>query len=106
MKDAKWLSHSIVETLANLRAQPLGTSPKAVATLTKREIEVLGVICEGGGDAQIAERLSMSPNTVRNHVARIYAKIGVNRRGAAIVWARERGLAPNLPPSHTKKAIE
>ncbi|MGH8154887.1 MAG: hypothetical protein ACREP0_06585 [Rhodanobacteraceae bacterium] len=32
-------------------------------------------------------------NTVRNHVASLYAKIGVNRRSAAVVWGRERGLA-------------
>jgi DNA-binding CsgD family transcriptional regulator len=42
----------------------------------------------------------MTRNTVRNHVARIYGKIGVNKRGAAIVWARERGLASSIakPP--------
>ncbi|MEG8024459.1 LuxR C-terminal-related transcriptional regulator [Sphingomonas aurantiaca] len=43
-------------------------------------------------DAAIAERLELSRNTVRNHVARLYAKIGVNRRSAAIVWAHERGV--------------
>ena len=33
-----------------------------------------------------------SANTVRNHVSRLYAKIGVNRRSAAVIWARERGI--------------
>jgi DNA-binding CsgD family transcriptional regulator len=53
---------------------------------------VLGLICEGLDDKAIAQRLSLSGNTVRNHVANIYGKIGVNRRAAAIAWARERGL--------------
>ncbi|WP_246191488.1 helix-turn-helix transcriptional regulator [Aureimonas leprariae] len=106
MKDASWFSHSIVATLANLRVQPLGTPPREVAALTKREIEVLRVICEGLGDAQIADRLSMSPNTVRNHVARIYAKIGVNRRGAVVVWAHEHGLASNSPSSQINKPLK
>ena len=34
----------------------------------------------------------MSRNTVRNHVASLYRKLGVNRRSALIVWARERGF--------------
>jgi hypothetical protein len=36
--------------------------------------------------------LGLSKVTVRNHVMAIYAKIGVNRRAAAVIWARERGL--------------
>ena len=93
MKDASWFSRALVEKLANLRtptASPGRT--KEVAELTPREKQVLGLVCRGDEDADIAAALTMSRNTVRNHIARIYAKIGVNRRGAAIVWARERGL--------------
>jgi DNA-binding NarL/FixJ family response regulator len=36
--------------------------------------------------------LNLSQNTVRNHIASLYRKIGVNRRGAAIIWARERAI--------------
>ncbi len=36
--------------------------------------------------------MGLSQNTVRNHIASLYRKIGVNRRGAAIIWARERGV--------------
>ena len=45
-----------------------------------------------GMGAAIAARLGLSRNTVRNHVARLYAKIGVNRRSGAVVWGRERGM--------------
>ena len=92
MKDTSWFSRSVMEKLANLRS-PKGVEGAAqVSELTRREREVLELICRGLDDKGIAEQLSVSANTVRNHVARIYAKIGVNRRGAAVVWARQRGL--------------
>ena len=53
---------------------------------------MLALICRGYDDKRIARALDVSGNTVRNHVARIYAKIGVNRRIAAVAWARARGF--------------
>jgi hypothetical protein len=41
-------------------------------------------------------RLHLSQNTIRNHVASLYRKIGVNRRSAAILWARERGITSEV----------
>jgi PAS domain S-box-containing protein len=93
MKDASWFSRSIMDKLAQLRNPRGSDSGKEVADLTARERQVLELICHGLDDRAISERLSLSGNTVRNHVASIYGKIGVNRRAAAIVWARERGLA-------------
>lgn len=93
MKDASWFSRSVMDKLATLRNPRGGEPTRPVIELAPREREVLGLICEGQDDKAIAERLGLSTNTVRNHVARVYAKIGVNRRSAAIVWARERGLA-------------
>lgn len=94
MKDTSWFSRSVMEKLANLRNPRAGRAePPQLAELTQRERGVLELICTGLEDKAIAERLSLSNNTVRNHVARIYAKIGVNRRSAAVIWARERGLA-------------
>jgi len=60
--------------------------------LSMREREVLGLICEGRNDAQMSDLLGLSENTVRNHIASLYRKIGVNRRTAAVIWARERGI--------------
>jgi PAS domain S-box-containing protein len=89
LKDASWLSRSILDKLANIR-RPGASAP--VTELSRREREVLDLICRDASDAEIAQRLNLSPNTVRNHVARLYAKIGVNRRSAAVVWGRERGM--------------
>jgi DNA-binding NarL/FixJ family response regulator len=93
MKDASGFSRSIMDKLASLK-NPRGTEgQKPTPELTNREREVLGAICEGLDDKAIAQRLSLSGNTVRNHVASVYSKLGVNRRAAAAAWARERGLA-------------
>ncbi|MBM6576021.1 PAS domain S-box protein [Microvirga sp. SRT01] len=89
MKDASWLSRSILDKLATLR-RPEARAP--TAELTPREREILDLICDDIDDTAIAARLGLSRNTVRNHVARLYAKIGVNRRSGAVVWGRERGM--------------
>ncbi|MBD8880262.1 helix-turn-helix transcriptional regulator [Rhodanobacter sp. 7MK24] len=91
MKDTTWFSHTVMEKLAQIR-QPGGASSE-LAALTPRELEILGLICKGHDDAEIANALNLSRHTIRNHVANLYSKIGVKRRGAAVVWGRERGVA-------------
>ncbi|WP_254602655.1 PAS domain S-box protein [Sphingomonas bacterium] len=91
MKDASWFSRSIMDKLATLREGGAAPSPMSVE-LSPREREVLELICDGLDDKGIAGRLGLTPNTVRNHVSRLYGRIGVNRRSAAVIWARERGI--------------
>ena len=64
----------------------------AFASLSPREREVLALITKGLGNAQIAERLSISEKTVRNHVSHLFDKLGVWTRAQAIVFAHERGF--------------
>ena len=64
----------------------------AFASLSPREREVLALMTEGLGNAQIAERLSISEKTVRNHVSNLFDKLGVWTRAQAIVFAIERGF--------------
>ena len=93
MKDTSWFSHSVIEKLANLRQPGRANAPGAeLSDLTAREREVLGLMCQGMNDADIARQLKLTRNTVRNHVARIYGKADVHSRAAAVVWARERGF--------------
>jgi PAS domain S-box-containing protein len=92
MKDTSWFSRSIMDKLARLRAPQPDADGPGLEALTAREREVLALICRGLDDKSIARTLDVSGNTVRNHVARIYAKIGVNRRTAAAAWARARGF--------------
>ncbi|MGJ7518652.1 PAS domain S-box protein [Pseudomonas baetica] len=93
MKDASWFSRTLIEKLANVKNVNSPQLPSASFTdLTARERDVLGLICEGLADKEIAARLKLAPNTVRNHVATVYSKLDVHSRSEAIVWARERGL--------------
>jgi pimeloyl-ACP methyl ester carboxylesterase/DNA-binding CsgD family transcriptional regulator len=64
----------------------------AFAKLSKREREVLELITEGLGNNEIADRLSISEKTVRNHVSNVFDKLGVWSRAQAIVFARDRGF--------------
>jgi non-specific serine/threonine protein kinase len=61
--------------------------------LTAREIEVLGLLATGLTNAQIAEKLFVSPTTVNAHLRNIYGKLGVKSRTAAARFAVESGLA-------------
>ncbi|WP_214102708.1 response regulator transcription factor [Acrocarpospora catenulata] len=60
--------------------------------LTAREREVLELIAAGLSNRQIAERLVLSPKTVRNNVSNVFAKLQVADRAQAIIQAREAGL--------------
>jgi PAS domain S-box-containing protein len=93
MQDTSWFGQRIVEKLANLsRTGPGKTGSTEVSALSPRERDVMSHLARGLTDADIASKLSVSKVTVRNHVMAAYAKIGVNRRAAAVIWARERGL--------------
>jgi pimeloyl-ACP methyl ester carboxylesterase/DNA-binding CsgD family transcriptional regulator len=61
-------------------------------SLSPREREVLALITEGLGNAEIAARLSISEKTVRNHVSNLFDKLGVWTRAQAMVFAREHGF--------------
>jgi DNA-binding CsgD family transcriptional regulator len=63
------------------------------AGLSAREVEVLRLVAAGFSNAEIAEKLFLSPNTVKAHVAHVFAKIGVPNRAAATEFALRHGIA-------------
>jgi PAS domain S-box-containing protein len=101
MQDSSWLSQKIMDRMAALRGgQPKPGAGGQAVELTPREREVLALITRGKTDDAIADALSLKRNTVRNHVARLYAKIGVHSRSEAVIWARDRGHQLELDTSH------
>lgn len=60
--------------------------------LSPRELEVLALVAQGLSDAEIAERLVVSPHTVHRHVANIRAKLRLPSRAAAVAYAAREGL--------------
>jgi len=57
--------------------------------LSAREVEVMSLIADGQTNGEIAARLFLAEKTVKNHVRRIYSKLGVGSRPAAIAYWRE-----------------
>ena len=63
--------------------------------LSAREAEVMSLIADGQTNGEIAARLFLAEKTVKNHVRRIYSKLGVGSRPAAIAyWRSASGRAP------------
>jgi len=60
--------------------------------LSEREVEILRLVAQGLGDAEIAERLVLSPHTVHRHVANIRTKLRLPSRTAAVAYAARAGL--------------
>jgi DNA-binding NarL/FixJ family response regulator len=67
----------MMTTAATRTARPLG--------LSSREAEIMSLIAAGHSNGEIATRLVLAEKTVKNHVNRIYAKIGAESRATAIV---------------------
>ena len=63
-----------------------------VARLTEREREIVTLVGEGLSNAEIADRLVMSPATAKTHVSRAMVKLGVRDRAQLVVLAYESGL--------------
>ena len=77
-----------------LRSVP-GDAPAARETLSARETEVLALAGRGLTNAQIGRELFVSEATVKTHLLRAYAKLGVSGRTAAVTRAMELGVLPS-----------
>ena len=62
--------------------------------ITRRELEILGLVAEGMSNREIASKLYVSENTVKTHCARAFDKLGAARRTQAVQRGKELGLLP------------
>ena len=84
---------SIARRMMNFfAAGPRAAAATPFPELTERELEILELIAAGRSNGDIAQRLTITSKTVRNHVANVFNKLQVADRSQAIVRAREAGL--------------
>jgi DNA-binding CsgD family transcriptional regulator len=62
--------------------------------ITRREMEILGLVAEGMSNREIAAKLFVSENTVKTHCSRAFDKLGAKRRTQAVQLGKELGLLP------------
>lgn len=91
--DAVALGLIVVDAAARdvLAPRPLGVAAE-IDPLTEREREVLAMLARGLSNRRIAERMAISENTVKAHVAAVLAKLGASTRTEAVTAALRRGL--------------
>lgn len=66
--------------------------PKFNSALSKKELEVMRLIYEGCSNEQVADRLYLSPFTVKNHIKSVYAKLGIHEKSEFIQYANRNNL--------------
>ena len=88
---APTVTRRLIAEFARLRPQ-LPARPERLSELTPRETEVLRLVAEGLSNAEIAERLVVTKETVKTHVSRILSKLQLRDRSQAVVLAYETGL--------------
>jgi DNA-binding NarL/FixJ family response regulator len=79
--------------LAAYRSTPSPAADVAIAELTSREIDVLRLMARGLTNNEIAGELVISEVTVKSHIGRIFTKLDLRDRAAAIIYAFDHGLA-------------
>jgi DNA-binding NarL/FixJ family response regulator len=90
---AMTMEQAIAEAMRPVAADaPASTAHHGPDDLSPREREVLLLVAQGLSDAQVADRVVMSPRTVNAHLTTIYRKLGVNSRGAATRYALDHHI--------------
>jgi DNA-binding NarL/FixJ family response regulator len=92
------VTRRVIEEFARRAPEPAPVSGELVSELTDRELEVLRLMARGLSNAELADRLVISPGTAKTHVRRVLMKLGLRNRAQAVVFAYESGLVqPGTP---------
>ena len=83
---ATWFSQAVTEKFVRWQ---YGEQQTQLQDLTERERQVLELISEGLDNSDIAGRLDLAEQTVRNYASSVYDKIKVHSRSQAVIWARD-----------------
>lgn len=85
------ITHRLIESFVQAPPPTAGV-PDPLRDLTERELDVLRVLARGSTNAEVARELFLAETTVKSHVARLLAKLGLRDRLQAVILAYESGL--------------
>jgi DNA-binding NarL/FixJ family response regulator len=86
------VTRRVIDAFVRRAAPPQAPVDGRLATLTPRELEVLGLVARGLSNQAIADRLFVSEGTTKTHVSNVLAKLGLRDRVQAVVFAYEAGV--------------
>jgi DNA-binding NarL/FixJ family response regulator len=89
------VTHRVIAEFA--RRRPLRPATDAAHQLTAREMDIVRLLAQGMSNAEIARELVIETSTVKSHLGRAMAKIGVRDRLQTVVWAYQNGMVPQRP---------
>ncbi|MEU0787291.1 response regulator transcription factor [Streptomyces sp. NPDC006173] len=95
---APTITRRLIERFAHRQESPQSGLRRDLSGLTPRELEVLRLLATGLSNAELADRLFLSPTTVKTHVGRILSKLDLRDRVQAVVLAYESGLISPQDP--------
>lgn len=93
------LDGEATQAVLGAAGQPVSRRREWPAGLTAREVEVLSLLARGASNKAIAAQLCISAKTAGNHIEHIYMKLGASSRAEASLFAMQRGLVGEMPPS-------
>jgi DNA-binding CsgD family transcriptional regulator len=82
-----WMSRSLLVQFALMGGDGPGATDKTAGLLTHRETQILALVSTGASNEEIAEKLTLSPHTVKTHLYNVFKKINVPNRFQAALWA-------------------
>jgi DNA-binding NarL/FixJ family response regulator len=90
--------HSLYLASSQLRLQAVSSPANDASQLTRRESEILRLVAEGMSNAQIAQMLWVTEQTIKFHLSNVYRKLHVSNRTEASRWAQLNGLLDQQQP--------
>ena len=86
------MTRAVASRLLKGVANRVSQDEKGESSLTERELLVLRLVASGASNSEIADKLSISVNTVKSHLKNILGKLHLENRTQAATYAFERGL--------------
>jgi DNA-binding NarL/FixJ family response regulator len=89
---APGVTRRVIDAFVQRAPRTAGDRDERIASLTPREVEVLGLLARGLSNLDIAERLFVSEGTTKTHVSNVLMKLGLRDRVQAVIFAYENGV--------------